>query len=288
MRLTSDAGHLIRRSQQVHETLWTKLVVGGLTSPQYAVLATLAAFPDLDQKGVGRLASLDKSSAADVIARLVRKAWVMRERDPLDGRRRVLSLTPAAAVALHSITPQAAEVQERLLAPLPAQRRRTLVEQLAAVARFDDALSHREAPHHAALDLRVPGHLIRRAQQIHTELWADNVGTVLTGPQYAALYVVSRWPGINQRQLGELAALDKSTTADLVARLLRRGLLRRHQDPVDARSQVLEVTESARSTLTEVDPKVGTVQGALLEPLSASACQAFLRDLRRVAIPERG
>jgi hypothetical protein len=37
-----------------------------------------------------------------------------------------------------------------------------------------------------------------------------------------------------------------------------------------------------------VDPKVGTVQGALLEPLSASARQAFLRDLRRVAIPERG
>lgn len=287
MGLPSIAGYLIRRSQQVHESLWTELVVGGLTSPQYAVLAALAAFPDLDQKGAGRLASLDKSSAADVIARLVRKAWVIRERDPLDGRRWVLSLTPAAAIALRSITPQAAEVQDRLLAPLPAGRRPTFIEHLAAVARFDDTLPQRAAGTNAVLDLRVPGHLIRLAQQTHTALWADRIGTVLTGPQYAALYVVSRWPGINQRQLGELAALDKSTTADLVARLFKRGLLERRQDPVDARSQVLEITEPARSTLAEVDPKVETVQEMLLEPLPASERQAFLRDMGRVVIRER-
>jgi DNA-binding MarR family transcriptional regulator len=284
MPLVSIPGYLIRRSQTVHNVLWAELVPGDLTGPQYAVLSVLATFPRSDQQHVAGLASLDKSSAGDVVARLARKAWIERERNREDGRRYLLSLTPAAAIALSSITPQASAVQNALLAPLPSSRRVQFVEDLAAVARFSGGGLHGE--HRGAypvLELAAPGHLIRRAQQVHTSYWAEIMDGELTGPQYAVLHVVGRWPGINQRRLGELAALDKSTTADIVNRLAVRGWIKRDKDPDDGRGQILALTDSAVTRLESIHPKVELVQQQLLEPLSPAERPGFLDDLAHVA-----
>ena len=72
LRLDSTAGHLVRRAQQVHTALWTAEFDGDLTGPQYALLSALSRQPSLDQRSAGRRASLDKSTAADVVARLQR------------------------------------------------------------------------------------------------------------------------------------------------------------------------------------------------------------------------
>jgi DNA-binding MarR family transcriptional regulator len=282
--LAAITGHLIRRSQQVHNVLWSKYLPGELTGPQYAVLSVLASFPRSDQQTVGRLASLDKSSVADVVARLVRQAWIVRTRDTADARRYVLALTPAAAIALSSITPAAAAVQDALLKPLDDARGDTFVRELAAVARLDAKdLRNAHAEGYPVLDLSAPGHLIRRAQQVHTAIWAEVVGSDLTGPQYAVLHVVSRSPGINQRQLGELAALDKSSTADIVARLVSRGQMIRGRDPHDGRGRVLLVPDEELLRLQKMHPLVAEVQSRLLEPLGPAARKAFVHDLARVA-----
>jgi DNA-binding MarR family transcriptional regulator len=284
IRLASTPGYLIRRSQAVHNALWAELVPGDLTGPQYAVLCVLAAFPHSDPHQVARFASLDKSSSADVVARLVRKAWVQRTRNPDDARRYQLSLTAAASIALSSITPHAGAVQEALLAPLRTTRRPTFVRELASVARFTD-LEPRHAPRQAypVLELAVPGHLIRRAQQAHTAYWTEIMDGRLTGPQYAVLHVVGRWPGINQRRLGELAALDSSTTTDIVNRLAARDWITREKDPADGRGRILTLTPRARTWLVDIHPKVELVQQRLLEPLHAPDRDRFVRDLARVA-----
>ncbi|MCP2627400.1 MarR family winged helix-turn-helix transcriptional regulator [Mycolicibacterium smegmatis] len=282
--LASIAGYLLRRAQQVHNALWSQMVVGDLTSPQYAVLAALASFPDIPQQQVAQLASLDKSSAADVVNRLVARSWISRERDPDDGRRYVLTLTSAAAIALSAITPSVEEVQAALLRPLEAGRRRLLIQRLAAVARVPARELRAEAASDiCTLDLGAPGHLIRRAQQVHTSLWGELVGSLLTGPQFAVLYVVSRRPGINQTQLGELAALDKSSTADVVSRLMRRELLVRERDSSDGRGRMLYVPESTVAQLKQLAPAVRQVQNRLLEPLGEKVRSAFLADLAQVA-----
>jgi DNA-binding MarR family transcriptional regulator len=284
MQLVSIPGHLIRRSQTVHNALWAKLVPGDLTGPQYAVLSVLAAFPHSDQQQVVRLASLDKSSGADVVARLVRKAWIERERNRDDARRYLLSLTQAASIALSSITPQVRAVQDALLAPLRAARRPAFVNELAAVARVAaDELHGAHQDAYPVLELAVPGHLIRCAQQIHTAYWAEIMDGQLTGPQYAVLHAVGRWPGINQRRLGELAALDSSTTTDIVNRLAGRGWITREKDPADGRGRVLTLAPEAVKSLAGVHPKVELVQQRLLEPLRAGERKSFLRDLARVA-----
>ncbi|SFO37090.1 DNA-binding transcriptional regulator, MarR family [Actinomadura madurae] len=284
MPLVSIPGHLIRRAQTVHNVLWGELVPGELTGPQYAVLSVLAAFPRSDQQQVARLASLDKSSTADVVARLARQAWIKRERSDADGRRYLLTLTSAAALALSSITPKVSAVQDALLAPVPAPRRAAFSHGLAAVARLSEHELHagRRADY-PILELSAPGHLIRCAQQVHTAYWAEIMDGRLTGPQYAVLHVVGRWPGINQRRLGELAALDKSSTADIVNRLARKGWIDRERDPEDGRGRILNLTCDAMTWLKDVHPKVESVQQRLLEALRPNDRTGFVRDLARVA-----
>jgi DNA-binding MarR family transcriptional regulator len=284
MRLASIPGYLLRRSQALHNALWARLVPGDLTGPQYAVLSVLAAFPHSDQKQVARLASLDKSSTADVVTRLVRKAWIERERDHGDSRRHPLSLTRAASIALSSITPHVSAVQEALLAPLPAARRALFVKDLASIAQLTAGelhVAHQDAI--PVLELGVPGHLLRCAQQTHTAHWAETMDGLMTGPQYSVLYVVERRPGINQRALGELAALDSSTTTDIVNRLVARGCVTRSKDPADGRGRILTLTPDAVTLLEDVHPKVELVQQRLLDPLSPPDREGFLHDLARVA-----
>ena len=44
---------------------------------------------------------------------------------------------------------------------------------------------------------RHPGHLIRRAQQVHTWLWNAEVSSEVTSPQFAVLYALRAEPDID-------------------------------------------------------------------------------------------
>jgi DNA-binding MarR family transcriptional regulator len=282
-------GHLLRRSHQMHSLLWAQEFGSELTSPQYAVLTALAARPGVDQAQLGDLVALDKSSIADVVARLAGRLWVARERDPGDARRNILALTPAAAIALRHLAPKSARVQERILAPVPARRRDRFLLGLRAVARFEPMptaavpTASLAPTDHPRLDNDVPGHLIRRAQRVHTAYWAETFDRELTGPQYAALHVLACWPDINQRQLGDAAGLDKSTAADLLGRLERRGWVVRHRDPADGRGKLLALSDAAAVLVDDLAPRVAEVQQALLAPLQPTERDDFLRALALVA-----
>lgn len=281
--LESAPGYLIRRTQQVHNVLWAEELEGRLTSPQYAVLAALAAEPGIDQRRLGEIASLDKSSIADVVSRLVSRMWIVRERDPKDARRNVLELTAAAELAFHHLTPAASRVQARLLAPLDAEEAQRFTHGLRDIAHAGNApilAANRTSP---VLELSAPGHLIRRAQQEHTAIWGERIGRGLTGPQCAVMYVVAETPGIGQKQLGERAALDKSTAADLVERLVRRGWLERKPTPGDARGRSLTLSAEGREVVARSASAVKEVQQRLLEPLGEQNVDAFVALLRRVA-----
>jgi DNA-binding MarR family transcriptional regulator len=286
--LSRICGHLLRRSHQMHSLRWGQEFGAELTSPQYAVLTALAARPGIDQAQLGDLVALDKSSAADVVARLAGRSWVARQRDPRDARRNVLALTPAAAIALRHLAPKSARVQELILAPVPDRHRDRFLRGLRLVARFG-AMPPTEPTRKTAVvdgpgpDNDVPGHLIRRAQRVHTAYWAQVFDRELTGPQYAALHVLARWPDINQRQLGDAAALDKSTAADLIDRLERRGWVVRHRDPADGRGRVLALSETAAALVDDFAPRVAQVQDMLLAPLPAGERGDFLRTLALVA-----
>ena len=129
----------------------------------------------------------------------------------------------------------------------------------------------------------TPGHLLRRALQSHTELWSVAVGGDLTPQQYAVLVAVELNPGLDQRTLGDIASLDKSTAADLVSRLVKRGDLERRRDPSDGRRDVLDLTEAGRKRMNAVTPAVRRLNDGLLGALAPDEREMFLSLLERVA-----
>lgn len=121
------------------------------------------------------------------------------------------------------------------------------------------------------------------AEQVHAIIWSDHVGDRVTPPQYALLCVLALRPGIDQAAAGELASLDKSSTADVVARLVRRGLVESGKDTVDRRRKVLTIPHQAARLLREVTPTVRTVQAHLLAVLSPEEQRRLTQMLHAVA-----
>lgn len=135
VEVSTAPGHLLRRAEQVHYALWFKEFGSGVTSPQYAIISTLLhADAPLDQRTAGEIASLDKSSLADVVRRLESRGWLTRVRDVEDGRRRLLQLSPVALFAVPHVTEGVLRVQEHLVAPLTADGREMLVDGLSAIS----------------------------------------------------------------------------------------------------------------------------------------------------------
>jgi MarR family transcriptional regulator, temperature-dependent positive regulator of motility len=129
-----------------------------------------------------------------------------------------------------------------------------------------------------------PGHLIWRAQQRAWRVFREVAGTNdITPVQASVLLVIANQPGIDQRRLAETIALDKATTGNVVARLLRRGLIMRMTPPSDRRVRALYVTPSGK----RLNVKLGTItrraRACLLEGLSEDEARELVRLLRKVA-----
>lgn len=279
-------GHLLRRAQQAHTVLWNAEFEGELTGPQYAVLSVLSRRPGVDQTSVASLASLDTSSAADIVSRLHGSGWFARRRSASDARRNQLTLTPPARAALRDITPRAALGQERLLSPIPRERRLDLVRSLAVVAfGGDPALTDLPADARVpALALpTTPGHLIRRAGQLHRQHWNRLVGGTLTPTQYGLLSCLHWHPGVDQSTVGALASLDKSSTVDVVARLRQRGFIVISTPDTHPRRRLHQLTDLAVTALAEVTPGVAQVQHELLKPLDGSRVENLMSGIRAIA-----
>ncbi|MGW2250285.1 MarR family winged helix-turn-helix transcriptional regulator [Kitasatospora sp. NPDC001660] len=266
-RLQQSPGHLIRVAQQVHTRLWSEHVGADLTAPQFAVLLVLALEPGADQRTVGERASLDKATMAEMVARLVRRGLVLRRRDPADGRRKLLALSQSGAQAVREATGGVVRVQRTLFEPLGAEEQVEIVRVMAKIARLEPAaVVYSDA--RPILDAqRAIGYLIRVGQQVHTKLWSEHVGAELTAPQYAVLDALELEPGADQRTVGELASLDKATMAEMVSRLVRRGLVQRRRDPSDGRRNLLSLSPAGQDLLHRSAAGVAKVQQLLLAPL---------------------
>lgn len=132
------------------------------------------------------------------------------------------------------------------------------------------------------LDKILPhtGSLIRRAQQRHAAEWMRLVSAKITSVQFAALAILADTPGASQRELGDALEIDRSTIADLVARLERHGLVTRAQDEADRRRKVLRLTPAGLRELKRLRPRADAVEQAMTEALSKVEVAELRRLLR--------
>ncbi|SDB70668.1 MarR family winged helix-turn-helix transcriptional regulator [Belnapia rosea] len=118
--LEDQVGHLLRRAYQRHLALFQGIMgEDGPTSMQFAALHMLWRRGPLSQNLLGRLLAMDPPTVKGVVARLMARGLVVRERDPSDARMLLVALTPAALAALPGWVEKAKAVSAATLAPLP-------------------------------------------------------------------------------------------------------------------------------------------------------------------------
>lgn len=138
-----------------------------------------------------------------------------------------------------------------------------------------------ENPSNSTQDLALmPGHLIRRLQQIAVAIFLeDTAGFGITPVQYAALRWLGNSPGIDQRTLAGKIGLDTSTLGGVVDRLESRGLLVRQPSESDRRVKQLALTPEGHQLLTDMAPHLQASQERILAPLSPKKQVQFLAML---------
>lgn len=139
---TQHLGHLVRVAQQVHTRLWASEVSAEVTSPQYLLLSVLANAPDVDQRTATERADLDRSTGAELIARLAAKGLIERRRDPLDRRRFLLHLSSAGEDLVAALRPAIWKLNEKMVELVPIEYRDGFLAGMAAFVRTgEDATS---------------------------------------------------------------------------------------------------------------------------------------------------
>ncbi|MWD26859.1 MarR family transcriptional regulator [Aquicoccus sp. SCR17] len=132
----------------------------------------------------------------------------------------------------------------------------------------------------------MPGHVIRRLNQISTSVFNDGVraaGFDLTAVQFAALDVIAAEPGLDQARLAGAIAYDRATIGGVVDRLEAKGLVARRVSRTDRRARELRATEAGLDLLARIKPVVRDLQPRILGGLDEEERQLFLKLARKAA-----
>jgi DNA-binding MarR family transcriptional regulator len=132
--------------------------------------------------------------------------------------------------------------------------------------------------------VRSPCHLLKRASQYAASIYMDQVGrTGLTQRQYAVLMAAERNENASQIELVRLTGIDRSTLADLVARLMAQGYMQARRGREDGRTNAVKLTAAGRRALRAAEPGAGEADKLLLAAVPSKHRKAFIEGLASLA-----
>lgn len=130
----------------------------------------------------------------------------------------------------------------------------------------------------------APSYLIKRCQQFYGDLYAHESGSSeLTKQQFTVLSALENNEGASQTALVDITGIDRSTLAEMVRRMLERGLLSRERTEADARANAIGLTTAGRKALRTTRQAAERAEKALLDPLPVSERNRFIKALTTIA-----
>jgi DNA-binding MarR family transcriptional regulator len=130
---------------------------------------------------------------------------------------------------------------------------------------------------------RSATHLIHRAGQCATDIFqAEARSSGLTPRQFAVLMTIAEQEGLTQTDLVDRTGIDRSTLADIVARLLARGLIHRKRAKEDGRAYAIKLTSQGWKGLRDAEPGAAATDSRLLSVLPPPKRQEFLDILAMI------
>jgi MarR family transcriptional regulator, temperature-dependent positive regulator of motility len=128
-----------------------------------------------------------------------------------------------------------------------------------------------------------PTHLVHRVAQCVTDIFAAQAKDYdLTPRQVAVLTTVARSEGLSQTGIVARTGIDRSTLADVVRRLQRKGLLQRRRTKEDARAYAVKLTDEGQRMLRTIEPLAKRVDEQILDALPPKAQQSLITALQMI------
>ena len=159
--LATSPSHLMHRALQLALDIYSEETgAGGLTQRQFAVLEAVSQKSGLTQTDLVRATGIDRSTLADLVARMTTKGLLDRERSTLDARAKAVRLSATGAAALEAARPQVEAADKRIMALLPKAKRDAFLEMLAELGAEADA-----APDKAKAEARALKKAAREAKK---------------------------------------------------------------------------------------------------------------------------
>jgi len=130
-----------------------------------------------------------------------------------------------------------------------------------------------------------PTHLLHRALQLALDFHAEAAGaSAITQRQFTVLSAASGHEGLTQNDLVRATGIDRSTLADLVARLLTKGLLLRERSATDGRANTVRLSAEGREALDLAAGAAAAGDKRLLGLLSPKKRETFMKILGSLAM----
>ncbi|EGF92263.1 marR family protein [Asticcacaulis biprosthecium C19] len=130
-----------------------------------------------------------------------------------------------------------------------------------------------------------PAHLLHRVLQIALDIYNETAGEgALTQRQFAVLQALDGGEGLSQTDLVRVTGIDRSTLADLVARMITKELLVRERSATDARANLVQLAPAGKTALDDAHPRVLAADEKILSLLSPPKRDSFVKLLRKITL----
>ncbi len=129
---------------------------------------------------------------------------------------------------------------------------------------------------------RSPIHLLHRASQCASDIFQGEIAGDLTPRQFAILLTVAQNEGLSQTHLVERTGIDRSTLADVIRRMLKKGLIQRRRTREDARAYAVRLTDEGWRVLKMAEPLARRADEKILSALSSAERDRFVKGLTEI------
>jgi DNA-binding MarR family transcriptional regulator len=133
-KLDEQIGFLLRKANQRHRTIFSKLIQEPLAPTQFATLVRLYFDGPTSQNTLGRRTAMDSATMTGVISRLLQRELVTRSIAPEDDRLSIIELTDSGRNLISETIPNGIRITQETLAPLTEAEIKTLTRLLKKIS----------------------------------------------------------------------------------------------------------------------------------------------------------